>query len=130
MDRMDLEDALAELVHDLGKYLRLPLAWLPADASPDDVHAAARQALFATRRAGSTTTTAAEIWTAFTDEVGDNLTHLAGWSTLTQAISRAFAWGDRLNGPIAEPIDRAAVTADMSAVSPAIRALLDEVSRG
>ena len=126
MERMDLEDALAELVHDLGKYLRLPLAWLPADASADDVRTAATQALFATRRAGSKTTAAAEIWGAFTDEVGEHLTHHAGWTTLTQAVARAFAWGDRLQDDA--PIDRAAITADMSAVSPAIRALLQALS--
>ncbi|MGK0357920.1 MAG: hypothetical protein ACI9U2_000203 [Bradymonadia bacterium] len=126
MQRMDLEDALAELVHDLGKYLRLPLAWLPADASADDVRAAAEQALLATRRAGAETIAAASIWAAFTEEVGDSLTQYPGWTTLTQAVEGAFAWADRLDGPI----DRAAVTADMSAVSPAIRSLLQAVSEG
>lgn len=126
MERMDLEDALAELAHDLGKYLRLPLAWLPADASDDDVRTAARQALLATRRAGDETIPAADIWAAFTQEVGDSLTRYPGWTTLTQRVERAFAWTGRLDGPL----DRAAVTADMSAVSPAIRSLLQSLSEG
>lgn len=122
---MDLEDALAELAHDLGKYVRLPLAWLPADASAADVRSAAEQALFATRRAGDQRTAAAQLWRDFRAEVGDHLTAFAGWAALCKAVETALAWADRLDA-----IDRAQITADLSAVAPAIRRLLDEVSSG
>lgn len=125
VDRLDLEDALAELAHDLGKYLRLPLAWLPADAAPADVRAAAEKALFATLRSGGTQTSAAELWTRFLAEVDDHLAGFAHWPPLVDTVRTALGWGDRLDA-----IDRAAITRDVSAVAPAIRALLDEVSHG
>lgn len=125
VDRLDLEDALAELAHDLGKYLRLPLAWLPADASAADVRAATEQALFATRRSGTRQTSAATLWSAFLAEVDAHLTGYSGWAPLVDAVQAALAWSDRLDA-----LDRAAVTRDLSAVAPAIRALLDEVSHG
>ena len=66
-----LVDLLADLQHDLGKYLRLPLAWLPADAGDDDVREAAREALLATRCAGGRAHAAADIWQAFLADVQD-----------------------------------------------------------
>ncbi|MCA9525515.1 MAG: hypothetical protein KC549_04350 [Myxococcales bacterium] len=118
-----LVDLLADLQHDLGKYLRLPLAWLPADAGDDDVREAAREALLATRRAGGRVHAAADIWQAFLADVQDDLAARAGWPPLVAAVARVLAWTPRLDGPL----DRAALQADLAAVSPAIRALLDEV---
>lgn len=125
VDRMDLEDALAELAHDLGKYVRLPLAWLPADASDAEVRAAAERALFETRRAGDQVTAAATLWADFRAEVGDALAAFASWPALCHAVEVALGWSARLDG-----LDRAQITADLSAVAPAIRRLLDEVSDG
>ncbi|MEZ4472607.1 MAG: hypothetical protein R3F60_17860 [bacterium] len=122
-DPTTLVDLLADLQHDLGKYLRLPLAWLPADADDAGVHAAAREALLATRRVGGQTHAAADIWRAFLADVQGHLDDRAAWPPLVATVDRALAWAERLDGPL----DRAALTADLAAVGPAIRTLLDEV---
>ncbi|MEZ4463797.1 MAG: hypothetical protein R3F43_04560 [bacterium] len=59
---------MADLQHDLGKYLRLPLAWLPADADDAGVHAAARE-LARHPPGGGQTHAAADIWRAFLADV-------------------------------------------------------------
>jgi len=121
---VDAADLLADLAHDLGKYLRLPLAWLPPEADEAAVREAAREALLATRRKAGVATPAADIWADFLAEVGETLDGFAEWPPLVAAVEAALAWGTRLDGPV----DRAAIAADLGAVTPAIRALLDEVS--
>lgn len=121
----DTVDLLADLAHDLGKYLRLPLAWLPAEADEAAVREAAREALLETRRRGGEVTPASALWASFLGEVGENLNHFNGWPALVATVERALSWADRLEGPL----DRAALTADLAAVAPAIRALLDAVDR-
>ncbi len=127
----DLVDALLDLQHDLGKYLNLPLAMLPTDATDDDVRQAAHEALFRTRRGPdgrggpSQVTGAAEIWAAFLAEVGEALDERPVYGALRLAVDRAFAHGDALAAA-----DPAALRADLGAVSPAIRAVLREVRDG
>ena len=62
MDKEELLDILLDLKHDLGKYLRLPLALLPADASPKEVREALKTGLFSTRKSGVKTTSAQELF--------------------------------------------------------------------
>lgn len=123
---LELADLLADLAHDLGKYLRLPLAWLPAEADEEAVRAAAREALLETRRRGAEVTPASALWEGFLRDAGENLNEFAGWPDLVVVVERALTWVDRLDGPL----DRAALAADLGAVAPAIRALLDEVGAG
>lgn len=126
-DRDDLLDALSDLQHDLGKHLLLPVSLLPADADDRAVRAAARDALRRTRRGPNGVTDAATLWDDFRVEVGP----LDGWpaaTALDEAVRRALAWDARLDD--AAPLDRAALTADLGAVSPAIRALMDAVADG
>ncbi|MEZ4432501.1 MAG: hypothetical protein R3F65_08820, partial [bacterium] len=56
-----LAEILDDLQHDLGKHLALPLRMLPRDASDDDVRAAARTALWRTRRGPESSTDAARL---------------------------------------------------------------------
>lgn len=129
-----LADALADLAHDLGKAVRRPLAWLPADASDADVRQAAEEALLATRRKGSERISAQALWDAFLAEVEPPQVGTGGpavgpaWAAMVAAVERALAWAARLDPP--EPLDRAALEADLAAVTPAIRALIEEVERG
>jgi len=119
----DTVDLLADLAHDLGKYLRLPLAWLPAEADEAAVRAAAHEALLETRRRGNEVTPALALWDGFLRDVGENLNDFSGWPELVAVVERALSWAERLDGPL----DRAELAADLGAVAPAIRALLDEV---
>ncbi len=121
----DLVDALMDLQHDLGKYLRLPLAMLPADAGPAEVREAAADALLRTRRGPSGVTPAAEIWEAFTDEVGDGLDSAAGYADLQTTVAQALAHAGSVERADPETLRR-----DLEAVSPAIRVVLREVQGG
>ncbi len=122
----DLVDALLDLHHDLGKYLRLPLAWLPHDADDAAVVEATRKALTCTREGPDGVRPADAIWAAFCAEVGDAFAHLSGWQVLGCAVARALAWRDRLSSPV--PRER--VLADFTAVSVAIAALIEESRDG
>ncbi len=128
MDRQELIDHLSLLEHDLGKHLALPLGMLPAGAAPAEVREALVTSLRRTRRTRGRVLSARQIWAAFRSEAGEAL--LASgerWSAVCAAVERALAWEERLAG---SDIDRDAALADLSAVRPAIRALLVELGRG
>ncbi|MCA9539880.1 MAG: hypothetical protein KC620_13375 [Myxococcales bacterium] len=125
-DPQDLQDALDDLQHDLGKYIRLPLTMLPADADADAVRAAATTALLRTRRGADGPVSAEQLWLRFCDEADGALDALQGWARLTAAVDRALAWRAALDGRL----DRAVLTADLSAVGDAIRALRAELDDG
>ena len=118
-------DVLLDLQHDLGKYLRLPLAMLPADADDDALREAARVALLRTRRGPDETVPAATLWAHFIAEAGDPAGTPAG-DALIEAVERALAWAPRLEQPA--PLDKGALLRDLSAVTAAIRALLHEAT--
>jgi len=125
----DIGDALDDLQHDLGKYLRLPLAFLPTDASDAEVRAAGKAALFETRRAGPQVEGAASIWARFRGEVGDALDAFPGFHTLNERVDGALRWAPRLREE-SGPIDRLTLEAEFSAVGLAIRALRDAFHDG
>jgi len=117
-----LLEVIDDLQHDLGKHLVLPLAMLPADATPAQVGAAARTALLRTRRGPGGDRSARAIWTTLRAELS-GAEHLPGWTPMVDVIERALSWADRLDGPI----DRARLTTDLRAVKGAIRVLADQV---
>lgn len=122
----DLLDALLDLKHDLGKYLRLPLAGLASDASELDLQEAVRRALRETRRGPGGVRTARDLWRTFRDDVGDDLTTHTGWTGLCEAVERALAWEAALesNG---QPIARVDVDSDFAAVTAAIQQLIADL---
>ncbi len=124
----DVVDDLLDLSHDLGKYLRLPLAMLPGDASPAEVRSALEAALRRTRVGPGGVRPARSIWDALRPGIEDALAGTPGFARLEAAVARALAWERALDG--GGGIDRAAVTADFEDVTLCIRALIEEVSRG
>jgi len=125
----DIVDALDDLQHDLGKYLRLPLAFLPPDASENEVQNAVHRALFETRRAGERVDDASSIWNDFRDEVDGSLDTFETFRILTARVDRALEWSQAL-GEHARPLDRLQIEADFSAVGQAIRDLRDAFNAG
>ncbi len=117
MKPMDHQDLLADLAHDLGKYIRLPLAMLPLGADDDAVRAAAEDALLRTRRGPSGITSAAEIWNEFLGELDAEPAWLL---PLREAVERALAYVEDLH---VAPTDQ--IRADLEAVTPAIRVALE-----
>lgn len=121
----DLLDALSDLQHDLGKHIAMPVTMLPADATDADLREAVQTALTETRRSPAGTRNAYEIWEGFLVEIGDALTAVPGWNSLTVAVDQALAWEARVDGNA--PLDRGAVTGDLVAISTCIRAVMTEI---
>ena len=121
----DLLDALADLQHDLGKYIAMPVTMLPADATDADLRDAVRGALRETRIGPNGTRSAQSIWDGFQAEVGDTIDGTPGWDLLINAVAKALAWDSRLVGNA--PLDRSAVTGDLRAVSMRIRGLMEQL---
>jgi hypothetical protein len=127
MSRDDLLDALFDLQHDLGKYLCLPLAWLPAEATPEEVRQAALKALLETRSGPTGMRSANDLWQAFLEEVGEGLKETHKWPALTSAVVQALAWSETLQETDTPP-NRATITADFTRVAHAIRHLIKELN--
>jgi hypothetical protein len=128
LSRDDLLDALFDLKHDLGKYIRLPVAMLPADSTAADLRQALGRALLKTRQGPRGDRPAREIWTAFTEEVGRAVDERETAGQLRRAVERALGWERALADDDDTPLDRAALEADLTAVSRCIQALIEEVS--
>ncbi len=118
-------DCLWELEHDLGKYLNLPLLWLPEGADDSEVKEAVREALLETRRGPRGTRGARQIWDGFASECEELLEVAENGEALVLAVQKAFAWQDALKDPAG--LNRGRVSADFKGVTAAIRALIEEV---
>ncbi|MCU0663006.1 MAG: hypothetical protein MUC50_11855 [Myxococcota bacterium] len=130
MTKEDLLDALAELKHDLGKYILLPVSFLPEDASQSEVRAALETALMRTRvtpRGG--VRGAEDLWSAFSEECRESLGPLQSFEELQAVVVRALSWAERLTNPVSS-LDRAALQADLAEVSAAIARVIEEVEGG
>ena len=121
----DLLDRLADLQHDLGKYIAMPLSLLPPSAGGEDVVAALRQGLLATRSGPGGVRSARALWEEFRREAADLLAE-SHRRRLEDVVGRALAWEARLGGPI----DRARAQADLEAVAPAVREVVSSLTRG
>jgi len=124
--KTEIVDAILDVKHDLGKYLRMPIAMLPADSPDPLVREALIQALRRTRTGPRGPRSARSIWDAFSAEVAEALGKEPAFAALAQAVARALAWEDR--AAAAAPIDRSSVEADFAAVGARIQELLQEVS--
>jgi hypothetical protein len=122
----DIVDAILDVKHDLGKYIRMPIAMLPVDAPDDAVRHATIQALRRTRVGPSGVRSARSIWGDFAAEVTPSLGGEQAFVALSEAVARALAWEARAAGDA--PMDRGSLEADFAAVGARIQELLNEVS--
>lgn len=123
----DILDLLLDLQHDLGKYIRMPLAYLPRDATADAIHAALHTALFETRKGPRGTRSARQMWEAYAATVGDSVRSTAAYPALVAAVERALGW-EAAASDTERQLDRQSAEADLSAVGPAIRAVVQELN--
>jgi hypothetical protein len=126
--RTEIVDAILDVKHDLGKYIRMPIAMLPDDAPDAALKEALLQALRRTRTGPKGPRSARAIWEGFEAEVRGALRGEPAFDALAAAVRRALAWEERAVAP--EPVERDRVAADFAAVGARIQELLDEVSRG
>lgn len=127
--REEMLDILFDLKHDLGKYVRLPLAMLPAGASDKEVVEAVRHALFATRTGPAGTRPARAIWDDFVAEAKGTLEVRTGWPRLQSSVAAALAWETRVHDR-ATAVSRTEVERDLASVSESIQALIEELLNG
>lgn len=121
--REELLDELLDLQHDLGKYIQMPLSFLPQDASAAQLSTAVRKALFETRSGPDSVQSARSIWSAFESRFSAQLESYETFVHLRKVVERALAW-ESANGEL----NRDEVSADLAAISPAIRNVIDEVN--
>lgn len=124
----ELIELLLELQHDLGKYIRLPLAMLPANASNAEVREALEMGLIYTRQGPGGTRSAETIWRDFLDEAQERLRGFQAFPALCDTVEHALAWRSSLT-PTAPPIERDALDSDLQRVSEAIRNVIVEIER-
>ena len=124
----DLIDALMDLKHDLGKYIRIPFSMLPQTASAREVESALETALRRTRSGPSGVRSAKEIWDVFAEEAGDALESKKEYGALARAVAKALSHEAALCGSVPMP-DRETLEADMTDVGKCIQELVEEVAR-
>ncbi|MBW2277188.1 MAG: hypothetical protein JRF63_06830 [Deltaproteobacteria bacterium] len=129
LSRDDVLDALLDLKHDLGKYIRLPLAMLPAEAGDAEVREALGTALLKTRNGPNGVHTAEDLWSGFTEEVGRAIAGYTSAPGLRETVERALAWRASLEND-ADAIDRQQAETELGAVREAIQRLIEEVHDG
>jgi len=116
-------DALLDLQHDLGKYIRMPIAFLPRDADPAALRRALHKALRQTRSGPGGVRSARDLWRDFEAELGATLGARPGYDSLVAAVETAIAWEGALDDAGAT-LDRPRIEADLGAVTTAIRELI------
>lgn len=117
--RQDLLERLWDLKHDLGKYLGMPLSYLPPDAPDGAVREALRRALHHTHGGRS----ARALWSEAVDD--ERLQTVPGFSRLAQVVSEALAWEAALEAPA--PIDVHRARSDLAQVQKAIQQLIESL---
>ena len=96
---MDIEEQLElldDLLHDLGKYVALPINMLPKDAQIEDFRLALETALTRTRNSPTGVLSARQIWADFLADAGNVYESRSGWGRLRSAVDTAFAWQQQL----------------------------------
>jgi hypothetical protein len=126
VNKDELLEALYDLKHDLGKYIRLPVAMLPVNVEIDEVISAAKMAIERTRRGPGGDISAAALWERFVSEWHEVAEAFNTYQPLGQAVSRAVSWSARVEHR-KESWEREALERDLSAVGEAIQSLIEEV---
>ena len=123
----ELLDLLADMKHDLGKYLVMPVAMLPHGADEQALREGLRRGLLRTMTRGDEVRGAEALWESFLEEGGDALRGLPGFDDLSERVQTAVAWTARLDDP--EPLDREALLRDLRAVGTHIAAMMSTEQR-
>lgn len=84
-------ECIDDLRHDLAKYLRQPLAYLPKDAPQEAVESAIDRALLETRRGPQGARPAAEIWHELQSKLSAEFRATREFNTLQLRVESALA---------------------------------------
>ena len=125
-NREELLDLLADLQHNLGKYIRLPMAMLGEGAGEEAYREALRCALLETRKGPSGVLSAQQIWDDFVKKAGGRLRGLSEFKVMVSAVKRALE-SEMYIDPGSPPMPMADIQEDFAAISDAIRHLMEGV---
>ncbi len=89
-DTDNIVDLLYDLKHDLGKYIVLPVAMLPASSDSSAVKKALYNALYKTRVKGDESVSALQIWNGYKYKIKKQLS-CELWSLLNGAVDKVLA---------------------------------------
>ena len=128
--RDDFLDALYDLKHNLGKYIRLPVAMLEQNAKQDDLKDALCIALTKTREHSGVTRGAREIWGEFVDEWRGFAHSTVGFFQLESCFERVMEWEKTLEADSLVTLEKGILDRDLSLVGEKIQSLIDEVEGG
>ena len=121
-------ELLDDLLHDLGKYIALPVNMLPKAAPVEDFRLALEAALKRTRKGPTGVQSARQIWVEFVADSGNAYESRNGWSRLQSAVTAALAWEQRLDTD-GNTLNRAQAQRDLTFVATAIRELMSEIRK-
>jgi hypothetical protein len=127
--REALLETLYDLKHDLGKYIKLPVALLPQDAPGTELSEQVIRAVRETRKGPSGTRSAKQLFTQFVDEWGGALDGLPSYERLKRFLDDAEQLAVRAEQSPSS-ISRREVESVLFAVADEIGALLTEVESG
>ena len=119
-------EALDQLKHDLGKYMRMPVAFLSPDASKEDLKQALEMALLQTRSSAQGYQKASEIWGNFLKDWGASFDEHQTFQRLVSTVENALSWEAALEDD--SRLNQTEITRDLSQVNQVISTLMDELS--
>ena len=125
----ELLEALYDLKHDLGKYIKLPVLMLKKEASAVELSAEVIRAVEQTRKGPKGVLSAQMLLSNFEDEWGTYVEGEATYARLTSAVDDAGALAMRAK-TAPESLTRGEVESVLFSVADAIEALLREVEGG
>jgi hypothetical protein len=123
-----LED-LSDLEHDLGKYIVLPISFLPKDAGKDEILDAVRRALTQTQVKAARTLSAKAIWDGFQKKWSILNGRSESYKSLCSAVDRALGLKEELDLG-RERIERGNVQRILGNVREQIEIVIEEVESG
>ena len=121
-------ELLDDLLHDLGKYIALPVNMLPKAAQVEDFRLALETALKRTRNGPTGVLSARQIWLEFVADSGNAYESRSGWSRLQSAVGAALAWEQSLDAD-GNTLNRTQAQRDLTNVATAIRELMIEIRK-
>lgn len=119
-------DRLHDLQHDLAKYIRMPLTFLPSHSTAYDLRDALHRALRETYRRGDRVIRADELWGECVEWLPAPVKQLESFRRLEHTVKRALAWERAIDDPAAA-LERSVLLADFSAIGAAIDLLIMDV---
>lgn len=122
-------DRLYDLQHDLAKYIRMPLTFLPSHATDVELREALHRALRETYRRGDEIIRAESLWRECVATIPSSVRRSESFQRLENAVTRALAWEHSIDDHD-QSLDRQEILSDFGSITAAIDLLIVDVEAG